>query len=819
MMKKLFPLITCVFVVLFFNQLKAQNSSDVTIDSLVITNDIDCYGDFADIMLYVDNDTNALGCNSNINLGPITCGPLVPFQTKGFVQNGLNVQGQFSSSISTGNTVPVTNLQQGTYFVLLVDSTAFAAAFPVQFFGPFTTPWSSVLSHPSVYDHDTITLVEPQELANSLSTQTTNQCFGDCSASELISFSGGTPPYIIDGVSISGTDTLFENLCGSQSGLTYTYLVTDANGCSPSSSSPTSFVITEPDPLTPAGSITSNFNGQDISCFGASDGEITAAVSSGAGTYEYSIDNITWTSNAVFSGLSSGTYTIYYRDANLCLNNETFTLTDPNDLSGTVNINSIVSCFGVNDAQIQFNVDPILFGTPGLGGNPYSYSLNGGSTQFSFIFNNLFGNQMYEITVSDANGCTYSDSVFVVEPDEILINSVTIINPSSNSSSDGTISIDSISGGTPFYSYLWSNGQTTTTATGLSAGSYTVDVTDVNGCFNSFNYILSFSSSFGCTDSLALNYDSLSIIDDSSCVYYTCTEPAPTNVFSSDIVDTKATVNWDNMNSSDCMVFKYVIRFREFGTNSWTTKSGGVGNGLCNFGLNNTSKTLRNLTPSTTYQYKIKAFYCNGGSSGWTLPKYFTTSGDCPEMTNLSTQTYPLNTGKVTFSWDTTGYYVFARVALRENNSGAPWQTAGGFGVYYPTLSVNKFGLLSGVDYRAQGRTFCDSNITSYRSWWTPPVFWSQPTIRLSGGSLISNLDVYPNPSKDVFNISFNSDEIQDLTIRILNVMGAEVYREDKQEFVGEYIKQVSLDNFGKGIYFLEIQTGDDIINKKIILK
>jgi hypothetical protein len=49
--------------------------------------------------------------------------------------------------------------------------------------------------------------------------------------------------------------------------------------------------------------------------------------------------------------------------------------------------------------------------------------------------------------------------------------------------------------------------------------------------------------------------------------------------------------------------------------------------------------------------------------------------------------------------------------------------------------------------------------------------------------------------------------------------MGAEVYREDKQEFIGEYIKQVSLGYYGKGIYFLEIQTGDDIINKKIILK
>ncbi len=188
-------------------------------------------------------------------------------------------------------------------------------------------------------------------------------------------------------------------------------------------------------------------------------------------------------------------------------------------------------------------------------------------------------------------------------------------------------------------------------------------------------------------------------------------------------------------------------------------------------------------------------------------------------MTYLTTQIYPLNAGKVTFSWDSTGYYVFARVALRVNNSGAPWQTAGGFGVYFPTFSVNKFGLQPGLDYRAQGRTFCDSNITSYRSWWTPPIFWSQPNIRLSGGSLISNLDVYPNPSRDVFNISFNSDEIQDLGIRIINTVGAEVYRDERKEFVGEYTKQISLDSYGKGIYFLEIETNTGVVNKKLILQ
>ena len=89
----------------------------------------------------------------------------------------------------------------------------------------------------------------------------------------------------------------------------------------------------------------------------------------------------------------------------------------------------------------------------------------------------------------------------------------------------------------------------------------------------------------------------------------------------------------------------------------------------------------------------------------------------------------------------------------------------------------------------------------------------------MNGGTAISELEVYPNPSDDVFNISFSSEEVQDLKIRILNVVGAEVYREDKQQFVGEYTKQISLDNYGKGLYFLEIETNNGIINKKLILQ
>ena len=70
-----------------------------------------------------------------------------------------------------------------------------------------------------------------------------------------------------------------------------------------------------------------------------------------------------------------------------------------------------------------------------------------------------------------------------------------------------------------------------------------------------------------------------------------------------------------------------------------------------------------------------------------------------------------------------------------------------------------------------------------------------------------------------MFNITFSSDKIQDLGIRILNLVGAEVYREDKQQFIGDYTKQINLNKYGKGVYFLEIETNNGIVNKKLILQ
>jgi gliding motility-associated-like protein len=481
MMKKLLLLISTLFFVFLSVEVNAQ----VAINSITISSPISCNGDLADINVSVDNDTSSLGSPP----------AFVPYQLKVFKPGPFATVPYLSSSITTGSNVTANGLTEGFYYALVVDSLAFVAAFPAPFFSnsQFLT---TVLSDPSVYDYDTLTLVEPQELNSSDTTLTFNQCFGDCNASQLISISGGTQPYIVDGLSISAPDTLFAGLCAGN----YTYTVTDANGCTLSSTSSTSFIITEPNILSVAGNITSNFSGQNISCFGASDGEITANVTSGSPPYEYSIDNASWTSNPVFSGLSSGSYTIYYRDANLCLNDEIFNLIDPNDLNGTININSIVSCFGVNDAQIQFNVDPVFSGTPGLGANPYSYSLNGGGFSNSSIFNNLFGNQMYEITVSDANGCTYSDSIFITEPDDISysanVTSTNIYNGfgvSCNGSADGEITFSNILGGTPNFSFSIDGGTTffsdsvfnSGNGANISEGTYTVQVQDGAGCLTS----------------------------------------------------------------------------------------------------------------------------------------------------------------------------------------------------------------------------------------------------------------------------------------------------------------------------------------------
>ncbi|MDC0201829.1 T9SS type A sorting domain-containing protein, partial [Flavobacteriales bacterium] len=162
----------------------------------------------------------------------------------------------------------------------------------------------------------------------------------------------------------------------------------------------------------------------------------------------------------------------------------------------------------------------------------------------------------------------------------------------------------------------------------------------------------------------------------------------------------------------------------------------------------------------------------------------------------------------------------FVRLKYRVD-SGGSWANIGGMGVMSPLLCKTKNGLTPSQTYRVIWRTFCNPTGGPYRSpVWDGPITWTQPSaIRVEGGTAINNLDVYPNPSRDIFNVSFTSEDVQNLEVRIINVIGEVVYTEDLNEFVGEYTKQVDLTTYTKGVYLLEIDTDNGIINKKLILQ
>jgi hypothetical protein len=274
------------------------------------------------------------------------------------------------------------------------------------------------------------------------------------------------------------------------------------------------------------------------------------------------------------------------------------------------------------------------------------------------------------------------------------------------------------------------------------------------------------------------------------------------------------------------MVLKYNVRYRVVGSgvSGWTTRSAGAGNGLCNFGLNNTEKLMINFLPSTSYDVRLRVQYCGSTEwSSWTASTVVTMADACPDLANVVVTTFNGQQNKANFTWDSTGVYMFARLYTRANGGTAPynWTIQGGFGIDYPTFYKNIFTFTPGETYRVQANSFCSATMTSFKGNLTPPVIWTQPggSAKISTGTAINNLDIYPNPSRDIFNISFTSEDKQDLRVRILNLIGEELINEELQQFIGEYTKQIDLTKNAKGIYFLEIETNDGIINKKLILQ
>jgi hypothetical protein len=211
-------------------------------------------------------------------------------------------------------------------------------------------------------------------------------------------------------------------------------------------------------------------NVQNVSCNGMCDG---AATATGVGLPPFTFS---WAPGGQTvqnpNDLCPGTHTVTMVDANSCQSTETVMITEPAVLTSTTSSNA-VSCNGDCDGDVTV--------LPAGGTQPYTFAWDSASgNQFTATASNLCPGT-YTVLVTDANGCTTTNAATVTQPSALTISSSSV--PTScQACTDGSATA-MVAGGTPSYSYLWTpGGQTTQTATNLSAGSYTVTATDAQGC-------------------------------------------------------------------------------------------------------------------------------------------------------------------------------------------------------------------------------------------------------------------------------------------------------------------------------------------------
>ena len=222
--------------------------------------------------------------------------------------------------------------------------------------------------------------------------------------------------------------------------------------------------------IAPLSATTSSVN---VSCNGGSDGSILVEANGGTPDYTYTWDNsLPNTDNP--TGLSAGTYCVTISDMAGGTFSTCVTITEPTLLTVIASVDANVSCSGGSDGAAS--AEP----QGGTGASSFLWS-NGATT--ASITNLSVGS--YSVTVSDENGCENMGNVIITEPFPVGI-SLDGTDETDNNM-DGTATATG-SGGTPPFEYLWSNGSTTATITGLSAGTYTVTVTDANDCFNSGSF-------------------------------------------------------------------------------------------------------------------------------------------------------------------------------------------------------------------------------------------------------------------------------------------------------------------------------------------
>ena len=203
-----------------------------------------------------------------------------------------------------------------------------------------------------------------------------------------------------------------------------------------------------------------------MTCNGDNSGKAILTASGGTGALSY-----LWSNGATskdLTGISANSYSVTVTDANGCTATASVVITEPTKVIATI-VGTNLTCNGDKSGKA------ILTASGGTGALSYLWSNGATSKDLTGISANS-----YSVTVTDANGCTATASVVITEPTKVIA-SIAGTNLTCNGDKSGK-AILTASGGTGALSYLWSNGATSKDLTGISANSYSVTVTDANGC-------------------------------------------------------------------------------------------------------------------------------------------------------------------------------------------------------------------------------------------------------------------------------------------------------------------------------------------------
>ncbi len=394
---------------------------------------------FLDAGTYTVTVTDA---NGSTDIGSVTITNVAPINPNASATDETSVDGNDGTATSSafggsppysfewsngGTTQTITNLEPGLYTVTVTDSEDCFALQSV-IVGAFGCPAITL-------DADILDAT----------------CFGACDGEIDLTVTGGSAPYIyIWSNGLSGEDAF--GLCAGD----YFITILDANGCS---------VNGGPYTVSQSPEIIVNAGATDETASGANDGTAWAAPTGGLPPYTYLWNN--GATDSLIVNLGEGLYTVVVTDAQSCAAIQSVTVN-----AFTCQLVSLLTqntCFESCDGIIEVNlinaVDPITYVWGDGNTLPYIDSLCAGS---------------YTVTAVDGAGCTAIGEYTITQPSEILINagSTAETSPGAN---DGTAWIAPV-GGTPPYTYNWSNSSTDSLITNLTPATYLVTVTDAAGC-------------------------------------------------------------------------------------------------------------------------------------------------------------------------------------------------------------------------------------------------------------------------------------------------------------------------------------------------